>query len=307
MSASRFIKCFTVGDGAVGKTCLLISYTSNTFPTEDLLSFINAVKIVVNVIQCQEVYNRLRPLSYRGADVFIIAFSLISKASYENVTKNWIPKLKHYAPGVPIMLVGAKLDLRDDEQFLADHPAAVPISTAQNVKSVFDSAIKQLPRPRPRANSFNYLFTEKKREIVGVMVISDAVIGNLMMIYLAVIAGIKAYGLLSGRSFGGWFVLLVSSTVVGFILVGTLTWDVIRKVTYEISGDQAASVHVQEMCKGGICWHGVAVRSPGSQVRFRKETQINYTIALLSGAEAPINVKLSEHLIRQQMKTHRLA
>lgn len=35
----------------------------------------------------QEDYNRLRPLSYRGADVFLLAFSLISKASYENVAK----------------------------------------------------------------------------------------------------------------------------------------------------------------------------------------------------------------------------
>lgn len=35
----------------------------------------------------QEDYNRLRPLSYRGADVFLLAFSLISKASYENIYK----------------------------------------------------------------------------------------------------------------------------------------------------------------------------------------------------------------------------
>ncbi|KAH9622198.1 hypothetical protein KSS87_007967 [Heliosperma pusillum] len=117
----------------------------------------------------QEDYNRLRPLSYRGADVFILAFSLISKASYENVSKKWIPELKHYAPGVPIVLVGTKLDLRDDKQFFIDHPGAVPITTAQgeelrklidapayiecssktqqNVKGVFDAAIKVVLQP----------------------------------------------------------------------------------------------------------------------------------------------------------------
>lgn len=124
----------------------------------------------------QEDYNRLRPLSYRGTDVFLLAFSLISKASYENVSKKWIPELKHYVPSVPIVLVGTKLDLRDDKQFFSDHPGAAPITTAQgeelknqigavayiecssktqqNVKAVFDAAINsvlQLPKPvKPR-------------------------------------------------------------------------------------------------------------------------------------------------------------
>lgn len=41
----------------------------------------------------QEDYNRLRPLSYRGADVFLLAFSLISRPSFENISKK-VKKIK---------------------------------------------------------------------------------------------------------------------------------------------------------------------------------------------------------------------
>ncbi|KAM6555078.1 hypothetical protein CsatB_015840 [Cannabis sativa] len=157
-SSLRFIKCVSVGDGAVGKTSLLISYTTNTFSEDYVSTIFDNFNVNVDVNEFtvnlglwdttgQEGYNSLRPLSYHGTDVFILAFSLISKASYENVSKKWIPELKHFAPGVPIILVGTKLDLRDDTQFFIDHPDAVPITTTQNVRAVFDVAINVVLQP----------------------------------------------------------------------------------------------------------------------------------------------------------------
>uniref|UniRef100_A0A453R6V8 Rac-like GTP-binding protein 3 n=1 Tax=Aegilops tauschii subsp. strangulata TaxID=200361 RepID=A0A453R6V8_AEGTS len=146
-SASRFIKCVTVGDGAVGKTCMLICYTSNKFPTDYVPTVFDnfSANVVVDGTTVnlglwdtagQEDYNRLRPLSYRGADVFVLAFSLVSRASYENIMKKWLPELQHHAPSVPIVLVGTKYDLREDKQYLLDHPGVVPVTAAQVLSPV---------------------------------------------------------------------------------------------------------------------------------------------------------------------------
>lgn len=62
----------------------------------------------------QEDYDRLRPLSYPQTDIFLIALSIISPSSFENVRTKWRPEIAHHATNVPFILVGTKLDLRDD-------------------------------------------------------------------------------------------------------------------------------------------------------------------------------------------------
>ncbi|KOM50097.1 hypothetical protein LR48_Vigan08g092400 [Vigna angularis] len=155
MSTARFIKCVTVGDGAVGKTCMLISYTSNTFPTDYVPTVFDnfSANVVVDGSTVnlglwdtagQEDYNRLRPLSYRGADVFLLAFSLISKASYENISKKG-EELKK--------AIGAAVYIECSSK------------TQQNVKAVFDAAIKVVLQPPNKLLVVNHV--EGSGESVG--------------------------------------------------------------------------------------------------------------------------------------------
>ena len=65
-----------------------------------------------------EDYDRIRPLAYPHTHVFLVCFSLISPASFENITSKWIPEITHHCPNIPFVLVGTKRDLRDDEDAL---------------------------------------------------------------------------------------------------------------------------------------------------------------------------------------------
>lgn len=62
----------------------------------------------------QEDYDRLRPLSYPQTDVFLICFSVVNPSSYENVKEKWHPEVTHHCPGIPCLLVGTQVDLRED-------------------------------------------------------------------------------------------------------------------------------------------------------------------------------------------------
>ncbi len=142
LSGATRMKLVVVGDGAVGKTSLLIVYATGKFPSQYLPTVFenytaqmqrgdDSILLHLWDTAGQEDYDRLRPLSYPGSDIVLLCFSLVNKASYEAVRDKWAPEVHHYVPDIPHVLVGLKADLRDAGEKDPNTGKHQPISTEQ--------------------------------------------------------------------------------------------------------------------------------------------------------------------------------
>uniref|UniRef100_A0A3B5LKP6 Ras homolog gene family, member Gd n=1 Tax=Xiphophorus couchianus TaxID=32473 RepID=A0A3B5LKP6_9TELE len=100
------IKCVMVGDGEVGKTFLLVTYTTSAFKEKHLSALFDnytgdisvdghTVTLTLWDTAGREGYEQLRALAYAQADVFVVCFSIGSPSSYANVRLKWKPEVSH--------------------------------------------------------------------------------------------------------------------------------------------------------------------------------------------------------------------
>ncbi|XP_063721067.1 ras-related C3 botulinum toxin substrate 1-like [Symsagittifera roscoffensis] len=123
------IKCVLVGDGTVGKTCLLLRLTEDKFAYDYLPTVFDTRNYHLTIegetyslelwdTAGQEDYDTLRPLSYPNTDVFILCFSVTSVSSCKNIYSKWMPELKSFYPQCPnecpVVLAALKIDKRKE-------------------------------------------------------------------------------------------------------------------------------------------------------------------------------------------------
>lgn len=107
--------CDTAGQVNIARIAVtLLIYSVNTEVAQwILLSFITFPP-------SQDDFSHLRPLCYPDVDVVIVCFSTVDPESYENIKSKWAKEVRRHCPGVPIILVGTKVDRREDPFTLKD-------------------------------------------------------------------------------------------------------------------------------------------------------------------------------------------
>jgi len=175
------IKVVVVGDGAVGKTSFLISFSMNAFPQEYVpTTFDNfnavypfeGIDIFLGLWDTagQADFDKLRPISYRNADVYLLFFSVVNPTSLENIKERWVDEVIHHSPNAPYFLVGTQIDERENDSVVADlqsrrkrclnYDDGIQAAKDINARGYFEISARQM--------QFNNLFDEVIRYVINI-------------------------------------------------------------------------------------------------------------------------------------------
>ena len=158
------IKILMLGDSGVGKSSLMIRFTSSIFSQQmmgttgidmrvkEMIIDNQLVKIQIWDTAGQERFHSISKTYYRGAHGIILTYDVNDRTSFTNIP-NWLDDIKSLTDSVFILLVGNKIDLQgvvteNEGRKLADLNHIPFILTSakndQNVQDAFMNLIKTI-------------------------------------------------------------------------------------------------------------------------------------------------------------------
>ena len=155
MSKEPGCKIVLLGDGGVGKTCIISRYTSGTYDSGSAAT--NGASFCSKSVQFEELgksllldiwdtagqerYRALTKFFYKDAAVCILVYDITKKKTFENLKDYWYGQLKENASkNIVIGIAGNKCDLYEDEdvsenearEFAEQIGAVFELTSAQN-------------------------------------------------------------------------------------------------------------------------------------------------------------------------------
>mmetsp|Transcript_19844 Transcript_19844/g.22083 ORF Transcript_19844/g.22083 Transcript_19844/m.22083 type:complete len:184 (+) Transcript_19844:91-642(+) len=120
------VKVVIVGNAGVGKTSFLSTFANKVYPSITLPYAIDGYMTQIAVFgrqfnvgfwdtAGQKSYDQLRPLVYPQTDIFLLCYDISDRSRFNELEKRWKPELSRHCPGIPIIVLGLKSDLRKSD------------------------------------------------------------------------------------------------------------------------------------------------------------------------------------------------
>ena len=162
---SSSYKVILLGDKDVGKTSIILRYTHNEFrqdtsflPMGEQTKKLNIngqdVSLEIWDTAGQEKYKSLETHYFRDADAAVLVYSIVDEESFECMCDYWIKQVVQFLPDeIPILVVGNKSDLAENESCCVDLNSVIEYTTAYGLPFPIETSAKT-------GENINKVFTE---------------------------------------------------------------------------------------------------------------------------------------------------
>ena len=143
-------KVVVAGEMYSGKTGLISAYCRDRFPASYVPTILTScstdadvmgekIGLIVVEVPGRKDFAKIRPCAYHKMDAIILCYSVDDPASLTAIQTDWLPELKSHAPKVPYILVGTKMDKKDEVDFetsaVSSRPSGGDSLHVQNIVS----------------------------------------------------------------------------------------------------------------------------------------------------------------------------
>ncbi|KAK1318288.1 Rac-like GTP-binding protein ARAC9 [Acorus calamus] len=153
------VRVVVVGDPGTGKSSLIVSVATESF-SDNVPSVVPPTRLpadyfpdrvpitIVDTLSSPEMQPKL-VAELKQADAVVLTYACDRPATLERLSTYWLPKLRRLEVKVPIIVVGCKLDLRDELQQMNLEQAMSPIMQQfREIETCIEcSALKQIQVP----------------------------------------------------------------------------------------------------------------------------------------------------------------
>ena len=172
-TAGKTTKVVLIGDGGVGKTCIISRFISNEFDKEvestdgasygtkelELPKLNKKINLDIWDTAGQERYKSLTKFFYKDAQIIIMVYDITKKLTFENIKNQWYKEIQELSGKNFILgIAGNKSDLYESEEvpekeareYAKSINAVYSLTSAQNntgIKQLFEDVGMQLLAP----------------------------------------------------------------------------------------------------------------------------------------------------------------